>query len=327
MDEDIPAPSWLVDGILQAGGLHFIAAPKKSYKSTFVTDLGLSLVSGNDFLNGIEVKQRASVLMIQEENPKNLQQVRMRAMVRAKGVNLHPESAVLADDGSVEIDFSSTPFWQINRSGLKLANEEDRLTIENWIRRKAIEVVIFDPLYILAGCEIMYGKEIMDILNWWLHLKHDLGCTVVVVHHMKKLPEEIPQDVAQLMFGSSYLANAYDGAILLMPRFVPGTMMIEKVRAVRDYRAWREGAFEFEIYLEEDGSEYIVQLDQGSKSAHPLVALVKRQPGILRSEAAKVLGIDESNVSRAAKRHGLVLKKVAKEGAGRRKLAVFPQNS
>jgi hypothetical protein len=103
--------------------------------------------------------------------------------------------------------------------------------------------------------------------------------------------------------------------------------MIEKVRAVRDYRAWREGAFEFEIYLEDDGSEYIVQLDQGSKSAHPLVALVQRHPGILRSEAAKLLNIDESNVSRAAKRHGLVLRKVEKEGAGRRKLAVFPQNS
>lgn len=327
LERHLDPPSWYVRGILQQGGLHFVAAPKKCYKSTFVTDLAYSLVSGSAFLNDMPVEQQASVLMIQEENPESLQQLRMRAMRRAKNVELHPEQPSVQPNGEVLCDFSSVPFWQVNRSGLRLVNEDDRRTIENWVRRMGIEVLILDPLYILAGCEILHGKDIMDILDWWLHLKHDLGVTIVVVHHMKKLPEEIPEDVSQLMFGSSYLANAYDGAVLLMPRYAQGSMVIDKVHCVRDYRAWREGAFDFSIFLEEDGSEYIVQVDQGGHSVHPLVHLVAKQPGILRSEAAKVLGIDESNVSRAAKRHGLVLKKVAKSGGGRRKLAVFPQNS
>jgi hypothetical protein len=111
-----------------------------------------------------------------------------------------------------------------------------------------------------------------------------------------------------------------------MPRYAQGSMVIEKVHCVRDYRAWREGAFDFSIFLEEDGSEYIVQVDQGNKHVHPLVKLVQKNPGILRSEAAKLLSIDESNVSRAAKRHGLVLKKVPREfkQGGRSKLSLWP---
>jgi hypothetical protein len=313
LDRSIDPPSWFVEGILQKGGLHFVAAPKKCYKSTFVTDLAYSLVSGSDFLNDMTVAQTASVLMIQEENPESLQQLRMRAMRRAKDVELHPDPPTIQENGDVLCDFSSVPFWQVNKSGLKLCYEEDRRTIENWIKRKQIEVVIFDPLYILAGCEILHGKDIMGILDWWLHLKFDLGVTIVVVHHMKKLPEEIPEDVSQLMFGSSYLANAYDGAVLLMPRYAQGSMVIEKVHCVRDYRAWREGAFDFSIFLEEDGSEYIVQVDQGNKHVHPLVKLVQKQPGITVAEAAVKLSIDESSVKKAATRHGLVKKRKTSE--------------
>lgn len=324
LDRKIEPPTWLVDGVLQRGGLHFVAAPKKCYKSTFVTDLAFSLVSGDPFLNGIPVPNKASVMMIQEENPEGLQQIRLRAMQRAKGAGVHPETPTMNSDGTVTFDFSSTPFWHVNKSGLKLCYEEDRQEIENWIRRKHVEVVIFDPLYILAGCEILYGKEIMGILDWWLHLKHDLGVTVVVVHHMKKLPEEIPQDVSQLMFGSSYLANAYDGAILLMPQYAQGSMIIEKVHAVRDYRAWREGSFTFSIYLEEDGSEYIVQLDEGKKSRHPLVYLVDKQPGISYKEAATTLGITVSTVKGVADRNDLRRKRRKPDGDGRPQMGLYP---
>lgn len=324
VDRSISPPSWLVEGILQQGGLHFVAAPKKCYKSTFVTDLGLSIVSGNPFLGSMSVDQRASVLMIQEENPESLQQLRMRAMVKAKKVNLHGETPHINGDGTLVCDFSSAPFWQINRSGLKLVYEEDRQTIENWVRRKHIEVLILDPLYILAGCEILYGKDILNILEWWLHLKHDLGVTILVVHHMKKLPEEIPQDVSQLMFGSSYLANAYDGAVLLMPQYAQGSMVIEKVHAVRDYRAWREGAFDFSIYLEEDGSEYIVQIEDGKRHQHPLAYLVGKKPGITVSEAAKVLGITPSAVKKAAGKLDLVKRREKADGGGRPKTGLYP---
>lgn len=324
VDRNISPPSWLVEGILQQGGLHFVAAPKKCYKSTFVTDLGLSIVSGNPFLGAMGVDQRASVLMIQEENPESLQQLRMRAMVRAKGVNLHGETPHVNGDGTLVCDFSSSPFWQINRSGLKLCYEEDRQTIENIIRRKHIEVLILDPLYILAGCEILYGKDILNILEWWLHLKHDLGVTILVVHHMKKLPEEIPQDVSQLMFGSSYLANAYDGAVLLMPQYAQGSMVIEKVHAVRDYRAWREGSFDFSIYLEEDGSEYIVQLEDGKKHRHPLVYLVEKKPGITVKEAMEALGISKGRMSQLATKYELVRRREKPEGGGRPQTRLYP---
>jgi len=331
LDRPIAPPSWLVKGILQEAGLHFVAAPKKCYKSTFVTDLAFSLVSGNDFLNDMSVEQQASVLMIQEENPESLQQLRLRAMSRAKGVDAHPTAPVAnGSNGSYICDFSSVPFWQVNKSGLKLCYEEDRQTIENWVRRKHVEVLILDPLYILAGCEIMYGKDIMEILDWWLHLKHDLGVTVVVVHHMKKLPEDLPEDIAQLMFGSSYLANAYDGAVLLMPRYAQGSMVIEKVHAVRDYRAWREGAFDFSIFLEEDGSEYIVQVDQGQKHVHPLVKLVQKQPGITVKDAALKLGVSEAAVKQSAKRHEVVRRRETPkydEGGGRPRTGLWPPQS
>lgn len=326
LDRQIDPPSWFVEGILQRGGLHFVAAPKKCYKSTFVTDLAFSLTSGTEFLNGMPVKQQASVLMIQEENPEGLQQLRLRAMRNAK--QAFPEAPrENGGDGSYVCDFSQAPFWQVNKSGLKLCYEEDRKVIEGWIRRKHAEVVIFDPLYILAGCEIMYGKDILEILDWWLHLKHDLGVTVLVVHHMKKLPEELPQDLGQLMFGSSYLANAYDGAVLLMPQYVPGTMAIEKVHAVRDYRAWREGAFEFSIYLEEDGSEYIVQLDENRKREHPLVHLVRKNKGkgITVAEAAKALNITTGRVRQLAIKHELVKKRETSKGGGRPKTVLFPK--
>jgi hypothetical protein len=325
-ERDIDPPSWLVKGVLQRGGLHFVAAPKKCYKSTFVTDLGLSLVSGNEFLGAMPVDQQASVLMIQEENPESLQQLRMRAMLRGKGVSLHGSAPVKnGGEGSYIFDFSSAPFWLVNRSGLKLCYKEDRQVIENWIKRKHIEVLILDPLYILAGCEISYGKDVLEILDWFLRLKDDLGVTVLVVHHMKKLPEELPQDLSQLMFGSSYFANAYDGAVVLMPQYSPGSMIIEKVHAVRDYRAWREGSFDFSIYLEEDGSEYIVQLDQGHKHFHPLVHLVRKQPGITLTEAANVLGLAKSSVSERATKLGLRKVREAPKGGGRPQTRFFPE--
>lgn len=324
-DRSIEAPSWLVKGILQKGGLHFVAAPKKCYKSTFVTDLALSVVSGKEFLGDMPVDQRASVLMVQEENPEGLQQLRMRAMLRGKGVSLHPEEAKLEVNGTVTCDFSSAPFWIVNRSALKLCYEEDRRTIENWVKRLHIEVLILDPLYVLAGCEIMYGRDVLEILEWFVHLKDDLGVSVVVVHHMKKLPEELPQDLSQLMFGSSYLANAYDGAIVLMPQYLQGTMIIEKVHAVRDYRAWQESSFDFSIFLEEDGSEYRVELEQGRKREDSLTYFVRKHPGLTLTELSEKLNLSKSTVSEKVTRSGLKKKKVEREGGGRPQIRIYPE--
>jgi hypothetical protein len=100
-------------------------------------------------------------------------------------------------------------------------------------------------------------------------------------------------------------------------------MVIEKVHAVRDYRAWREGAFDFSIYLEEDGSEYIVQVDQGNRHVHPIVKLVERNPGITVAEAASLLKVTPSAVKNAATKYNLVKRRERADGKGRPKTGLY----
>lgn len=66
--KDVKPPRWLIEGIATEGSVGFIAGQPKSYKSWFGLDMGLSVATGNDFLDRFRVIDPGPVLYIQEED-------------------------------------------------------------------------------------------------------------------------------------------------------------------------------------------------------------------------------------------------------------------
>jgi replicative DNA helicase len=208
--------AWAVRRMLVFGQPVVIGAPKKSMKTSVMFDLAVSLAAGVPFLGQFDVVDPTAVLIISGESGGYVMQETILRVCRAKGID--PE--VL--EGRLFIGD------ELPQLGL----DEDMEALAEFIRTKAVKVVIIDPLYLclIQGTpgRRLDPSNLFDVGPLLLQIARtclDAGATPILVHHFKKNgadPHDLPELEELAYAGIQEFARQW---ILLKrrERFVPGS--------------------------------------------------------------------------------------------------------
>lgn len=204
-------PGWLIEGWWQKDSHGMVAGEPKTYKSSLVADVAVSVASGQPLFGKFAVHNPGPVIMIQEENSPFLMQDRFRKVSNSKGlikgkVNIRSKQTV---DVTFPVDL---PIDFLNNKGFDFSEEESRDILEKRIKKLRPVLVIFDPLYLmLGGKDENSSKDLRPLLNWLIHLRYTYKTAIMVVHHWNK--SGTSSRGGQRMLGSVTLHGWVESAI------------------------------------------------------------------------------------------------------------------
>jgi replicative DNA helicase len=170
---------WLVRRVLVKGQPAILGGPKKSLKTTLLVDLALSIGTGTPFLGHFPVEQGARVAVASGESGQAVLQETARRVCAAKGIDLAAANVV----------------WGFELP--QLADPAQLAALQRALEAEAVEVLLFDPLYLslLSGvgqggpqASNLYqmGPLLLGVARACLNV----GCTPVLAHHFKQRPNQ-----------------------------------------------------------------------------------------------------------------------------------------
>lgn len=266
------SPGWQVRGMWMKHSHGIVAGEPKSFKSTLVMDMALSIASGKPFLNKYPVEMPGTVLYIQNENAHWIMKDRFEKMLVNKGLvgKIHRSKDNLKITWPPEI-----PFYMINQKNFMLSNQEHRDYLEEWVKNTKPELVILDPLYLMFDGDVASAQDLFPILQWLLYIKNTYNCGVLVIHHYNKSGES--KRGGQRMLGSTTLHGWIESAWYLSTAPVDG-LDIAEVIMEREFRgAGLHSKLDIEIEMGEMGdphykatiSDYVEESSGPGKRANP----------------------------------------------------------
>jgi hypothetical protein len=152
---------WLVKDVIIKGGIHFITAPPAGGKSWAAIDLVTSATYGGKWLGTLPI-DKLNVMYIDEEM--GVQQFHSRvSLLGSMPENLH----------------------YMPRVGVRLDNKEHVKFILNYVKEKAIDVVILDTLVRVHGYDENSNTEMAKLFAVFKQIAEQ-GASVVCLHHHRK---------------------------------------------------------------------------------------------------------------------------------------------
>lgn len=211
--KNLVPPKWLIRGVLTQGAVGFIAGAPKSFKSWCALDMGLSVASGQPFLGHFDIAEPGPVLYIQEEDSGPQVKNRLGKVWPGKlGDKVawdpeNPTQIVWLPGQEVE---GNPPINAYIGQGLVLSDEVWQLWLDETLEEQAAtgapyKLVIIDTLMMVAGdVEENRAQEMTTkIFRPLKELARKHGCSIQVVHHMRKAdPKAGPMRGGQMMLGS-----------------------------------------------------------------------------------------------------------------------------
>lgn len=202
------SPGWQVEGFWMRRSHGIVAGEPKSFKSTLIMDLGLSIASGAHFLGKYPVDDTGPVLYIQNENAHWIMKDRFEKMLVNKGL---VGKISITDKESLTVEWPpEIPFYMVNQQSFMLSNKEDCDFLEETIKKMKPELVILDPLYLMFDGDIGSAQDLFPVLQFLLYLKNTYNCGICVVHHYNKSGES--KRGGQRMLGSTTLHGWIESA-------------------------------------------------------------------------------------------------------------------
>jgi hypothetical protein len=299
---DIKPPQWLVENIWEDRGWGFIAGEPKTYKSTFATDLAVSVASASPFLGHFNVCKSAPVLIVQEENAENIQHSRLARILRSKGQGgeVHSLNGTVLEMTAPNWD---CPVYCLDRTRFSFNNGKKRRALEADIKAIQPGLVIFDPIQRMMGdLNIRNEADVTKCLDWLDKVSHDYKTGLLIVHHYHKRREEGPQEGGQRMLGSQAL-HAWLTCGLYVSRISGGHLKV-----AREFRAFDSGQpFELEFDSQDDEDFYevrVVEHETNTPRKDELLQMVIERPWHSATEYAKLLNKVDRSYNSAKQAHG-----------------------
>lgn len=200
-------PGWQVEGFWMKHSHGIVAGEPKSFKSTLVMDMALSIATGKPFLGKYPVDNQGPVLYIQNENAHWIMKDRFEKMLKHKGV----VGKINRSKDKLRVEFPpKVPFYMINQQSFMLSDEDHRDYLEELVDRMRPELVVLDPLYLMFNGDVASAQDLFPILQWLLYLKNTYNVGILVIHHYNKSGES--KRGGQRMLGSTTLHGWIESA-------------------------------------------------------------------------------------------------------------------
>jgi AAA domain-containing protein len=214
---------WLIDGLLPAGALAFVAGPPKKGKTWLGLAAGLALATGRPLFGEYQVAESRDVLYIALEGSNIGLRARIGAL--ARGLGIDPESDELE---RLHMLYRPRPFDLVE------------VATADWLLEEAADVdaalVVVDVLRAAARFkenDAAHFALVRDALEPLLAV----GRTVALLHHFGKLTEtQKERSPGERMAGTGAMYGALDVGLLLT-RSESGARRIRVDVEARDFAA------------------------------------------------------------------------------------------
>lgn len=201
-------PGWLIKNFWTRKSHGIVAGEPKSFKSTLVMDMMVSVASGKPFLGQFEVVDKGAVLMIQNENASWIMKDRLSKIRAHKGLT---GSVEVLGNSKYTVNFPpELPMYYINQQGFSLSNKDHRQMLEEMLVEIKPKLVVMDPLYLMFDGDINSAKELNPALSWLLYIKEKYEFSLILVHHWGKSKNS--NRGGQRMLGSATLHGWIESA-------------------------------------------------------------------------------------------------------------------
>lgn len=170
MTEPDTTNEWMVERFLRRGVLGIIGAPAGIGKSQVRTELGMLVASGRgDFLDTYTVSGGPSTVLVIDEENGDAEEWR--------------RDEVYLD--RLELQRAGLPYYRISFAGVDLAQPR----WQAWLREQVETLGV--GLLILDAISAMYSlperrEELTPVYRFLRELIVSSGCTILLVHHLKK---------------------------------------------------------------------------------------------------------------------------------------------
>lgn len=316
--EPIPKPDWAVEGIWARGAMGVIGAQPKNGKSTFATELAISLATGTPFCQHFPVRQGGRVLFVQRENS-DARVISDYRILEARNLGVF---ATLAEEEHVHYDprtgedvewteeieifqptWTSTPVLDvISNADFDLAEGEWRAWLWRLVEERGYDYLFLDPYYQVVGANENDPAAIKPVLRYHTQLKNEQGCAAIVTHHES---DKTDGPHARRLLGSTYLHGWYEGA--LFPTRLDGGVFTLEVDALREMGVTKEyvltgkGVGHWEYLPEAQGHEDSLgrrntQRSQKEIRKAALRKQLEQNPDWTNALHAAALGVSEKTV-------------------------------
>jgi AAA domain/RepB DNA-primase from phage plasmid len=216
MGSTMADPKWMIKGIWTAGSQGILGGEPKTSKTTIALGIAMSVASGKPLFGDEEypVRDMGPVLFVQEENASWLMQDRMKKMAKRLGLIGGEVKFRKSEDGSLGgetaiIEFpTDIPLTLLNNYGFDLTREEHRDALLRECEKIQPRLVVLDPLYmVMAGVNFNNAHDLAPYLKWILKLSNDFKCSVILVHHFRKM-QSGAQDITTVRPGQRLMGNS-----------------------------------------------------------------------------------------------------------------------
>lgn len=168
------AVDWAVWGIIQRGGNGIVAADGKTGKSLLAIHLALHLSTGTDWL-GLTVPRPMQTALISREDDPGETARRIASLV--EGSDLRYMATL--DEW----------FWLSTRAQMPtflLENKKEVREIIEALKYRKVELAFFDVFRSLWTGDENDAKEVSKVLEVLRDIQREVGCSVVLLHHLNK---------------------------------------------------------------------------------------------------------------------------------------------
>jgi hypothetical protein len=196
------AAVWLVDHLVPAQGVTFLAAPPKSFKSWLALDLCIAVLTGGLFLGRrTDAADDAVVVYVNAEGRPARLRSRVLKLLAGRDVDVREiaERLILIPSARLRLD---------------AADDVNGLLQELGKIGKPIAAIVFDPLAQFHLADENSVKEMGPILRVLRRMSEEFETAVIVAHHATKVAKDGSWDPLR---GTSSLRGFHDGLIIINP--------------------------------------------------------------------------------------------------------------
>lgn len=240
----------IIDGLLREGETMNVIASPKTGKSWLVTDLALSIATGQPWL-GTFPTRRGNVLLLDNELHAETSADRIPRVAEARNVRISDTRDTLFIDNlrGRLLDFE------------RLRSYFDRLAIGFF------KVIVMDAFYrfLPKDTDENSNGNLTDIYNLIDQYADQLGCSFVLVHHASK-GNQSGKSVTDVGAGAGSQSRATDTHLILRQHQEPGCVVVDA--AVRSWPPLEPRClrWEFPVWCPDDSLETKdLKLDYGKK--------------------------------------------------------------
>jgi hypothetical protein len=175
----MPAPRWLVPGLIPEDGCTLFHGQPRDGKTLAVLDVLLGMATGSPpfGLDRLAPERPCRVLYLTEEDSERRTHERLRLLMAGRGLSTAPDTLSLAVRRGVDLDAED---WQA--------------AVIEAVERGRFEFVVFDPLRAFTAHADQGPADLKPFVLYLRRLMRETGCAPGLVHHDTKPRVGTPED-------------------------------------------------------------------------------------------------------------------------------------